>query len=107
MSRSKYEGGGLSPGTYLDNHHMGDWSVHVTGGTVVDGGLGGGVQNLLTATGEGDVAQLIGPLAFEVDAGVPIIFEVDVNVSVDGSNAAALFVGFTDQNAAAEIPIED
>ncbi len=106
MHLKNYEGGKIYPGTYVDNDHMGDWSMHVTGGTLVDGALPGGVQNLLTSTGEGDIAQIIGPLAFEVDVGVPIIFECDLNVSVDASTAAAIFFGFTDQNAAGEIPIE-
>jgi hypothetical protein len=107
MHLKNYEGGKIYPGTYVDNDHMGDWSMHVTGGTLVDSALPGGAQNLLTSTGEGDIAQIIGPLAFEVDVGVPIIFECDLNVSVDASTARAIFFGFTDQNAAGEIPIED
>ncbi len=106
MHLSNIEGGKIYPGTYVDNDHMGDWSMHVTGGTLVDAALPGGTQNLLTSTGEGDLAQITGPLAFEVDVGVPIIFECDLNVSVDASAAAAIFFGFTDSNSAGEIAIE-
>ena len=108
MTRSNIEGGRLYPGTYIDNDHMGDWSVMIgTGSSLVDSALPGGIVDLVAGTNEGGAVQLVGPRAFEVDVGVPLEFEIDVNPSVDGSDLAAIFMGWTDANVAVEIPIED
>ena len=68
MTRSNIEGGRLYPGTYVDNDHMGDWSVMIgTGSSLVDSALPGGIVDLVAGTNEGGAVQLVGPRAFEVD----------------------------------------
>lgn len=91
---------------------MGDyWKVLITGttgGTVVDSALPGGGINMTLAAEDDGATQIVGPRAYEVDVGVPIVMEVDVNVSVDASTAAAIFIGLTDNNSdTLEVPIED
>lgn len=87
------------------------WKVLITGttgGTIVDSTLPGGGINMTLAAEDDGATQLVGPRAYEVDVGVPIILEADINVSVDASSAAAIFFGLTDNNSdTLEVPIED
>ncbi len=102
------EGGKFHPGTWVDNDHMGDWSVHLgTNATLVDAGVPGGVLQGSIVTSDDSILNLSGPRAFEVDVGVPISFQVDINVTVDADDEACIFVGLTDSNAAGQIPIDD
>jgi hypothetical protein len=96
-------------GTYVDNDHIGQYSVHIaSGASVTDAGAneGGGLLLIGAADDSGSV-QLIGPLDYELDEGAPLSGSVEVNVTVDGGVEAAIFFGLTDQNAASEVPMED
>jgi len=86
----------------------GSWRFNATTGTVTNANTPGGAFALTTTTGEGDILEIVGPLTYECDAGLPITVTADVMVETDASAAAAIFFGFTDRNNATEEPaIED
>ncbi len=102
------EGGKFLPGTWIDGDHMGDWNIHLgTNATLVDAAIPGGVLQGSIVTTSDSILNLTGPRAFEVDVGVPISFQVDMNITVDADNEASFFVGFTDNNTAGEMPMDD
>ena len=97
-------------GTYVDNGHIVHYNVHIAGsagGSIVDPGLPRRGLQLACVAEEDGITQLIGPLAFEVDENAGYFLDCEVRAVTDASSAAALFIGFTDQNAAGEVPIED
>ena len=68
-------------------------------------GINGGASRLTIDSAEDNTGQFYGPLAFEPDetrtAGMQVRFRItDVSVS-------SVFVGWTDQNSASEVAIED
>lgn len=79
-----------------------------TGGAITSADTPGGAHALAVGAGEDGIAEIVGPLVFEVDEGVPIVAECEVMVETDASAKAAVFFGFTDRNSATEeIAIED
>lgn len=94
-------------GPYVDASNNGDWLFNFTGGSFAAANTPGGAIAMLTSTGEGDIAEIVGPLAFEADVG-PFSVECEIQVETDASSAAAIFFGFTDRKDATEEPaIED
>lgn len=93
---------------YADGDVNGPWLFNVTTGNFAAADTPGGAQALNATAAETDVAEILGPLAFEVDAGVPIVAECELQVETDASAVAAIFFGFTDRrNKTEEIAIED
>ena len=102
----------LSNGTIPggDGTTNGPWRFNFsgTGGAITQAAAPGVGFDLAVGAGEDGIAEIVGPLAFEIDAGRPAVVEADVMVETDASSAAAVFFGFTDRNnATEEIAIED
>lgn len=102
----------------LDNHALvgangtvnGEWRFNFsgTGGAITEAAVSGGGFDLDVGAGEDGICEIVGPLIYEVDDGLPISVSCDVMVETDASAKAAVFVGLTDRNdATEEIPVED
>lgn len=79
-----------------------------TGGAIAAANVPGGGFDLDVGAGEDGIAEIVGPLVYEVDAGLPVTVEAEVAVITDASAAAAVFFGLTDRNSATEeIAIQD
>lgn len=67
--------------------------------------INGGASRLALGGDDADTGQFYGPLAFEPDESILCGFQVRFRSS--NVAAASLFVGWTDQNSASEVVIED
>lgn len=93
---------------YADGDINGPWLFNFTGGSFGNADTPGGAQALVTSTGEGDIAEILGPLVYECDAGLPITVEAEIMVETDSGACAAVFFGLTDRRDKTEEPaIED
>lgn len=93
-----------------DGTTNGAWrfSAAGTGGAITAASIPGGGFDLDVGAGEDGICEIVGPLVYEPDAGLPIVVSCDVQVETDASAAAAIFFGLTDRNSATEeIAIED
>lgn len=82
---------------YADADINGPWLFNVTGGTHTNANTPGGAFALTTSTGETDLVEILGPLVYEVDAGLPITVEAEIMVETDTASCAAVFFGLTDR----------
>ncbi len=73
--------------------------------TAVDVGIAGGAVRLPMGGDDADTAQMYGPLAFEPDESPTMWMQTRFRIS--DVSVASVFIGFTDQNAASEVPMED
>lgn len=67
--------------------------------------INGGASRLALGGDDADAGQFHGPLAFEPDESILCGMQTRFRSSVVAT--ASLFVGWTDQNSASEVPIED
>ena len=93
---------------YADGDINGPWLFNYTTGSITNADTPGGAFALVGTAAESDIMEILGPLVFEVDAGLPITVEAEIQVQTDASTAAAVFFGFTDRRDKTEEPaIED
>lgn len=81
--------------------------VRVNDGTteVTSLAINGGASRLTLGGDDADTGQFHGPLAFEPDESITCGMQVRIRSSVVAT--ASLYVGWTDQNSASEVPIHD
>lgn len=95
-------------GTRATGTTCGPWSVLLgTSSTSEDAALAGGAQQATVGTNEAGAVVFAGPRLYSPAAGNPFWMECEFKLGTNASNVAAVFIGFTDNNASAEIPIED
>lgn len=93
---------------YADGDINGPWLFNVTTGSFGNADTPGGAQALICTAAESDIIEILGPLVYEIDAGLPITVEAEIMVETDASAAAAIFFGLTDRRDKTEEPaIED
>lgn len=73
--------------------------------TPTDLAIAGGAVRLPMGGDNADTAQMYGPLAFEPDESQTMWMQARFRVT--DVSVSSIFVGFTDQNAASEVPMED
>ena len=82
---------------------IGRCQVQLTTATVVP--TANGMARIALSTGEGETAQIYGPLAFEVDECT--LASLHCRVRTSDADKSSIFIGWTDQIIASEVPMED